>query len=91
MIGCAVCLPTHIGTDVKSEGNSALDPWCSMEAEKPIQSAQSPDPQTIRCDKCGGTAKFSRCRPDAFSRGVEMWTYNCTACGHTMTRTIERE
>ena len=43
-----------------------------MTTEEPIQPAEC-------CEKCGGMAKFARgCRPDAFSRGLEMWTYDCT-------------
>lgn len=43
-----------------------------MTTEEPIQPAESSSGTFMRCEKCGGMAKFARCRPDAFSRGLEM-------------------
>ena len=43
----------------------------------------------IVCTECGGRAPLMRMSPDAFSRGRnEIWTYECSACGHKTEKTV---
>lgn len=43
------------------------------------------------CEKCGGAARVMRRAPDAFKRDgkTEIRTYECAACGHQMTLSVE--
>jgi hypothetical protein len=43
------------------------------------------------CPKCGGKAPLIRMSPDSFTRGkTEIWTYECSACGHQVEKTVDR-
>jgi DNA-directed RNA polymerase subunit RPC12/RpoP len=43
----------------------------------------------IVCAECGGRAPLIRMSPDSFTRGkTEIWTYECSACAHTMEKTV---
>ena len=42
------------------------------------------------CAECGGRAPLIRMSPDGFTRGkAEIWTYECSACGHKVEKTVE--
>ena len=44
----------------------------------------------VACPECGGHAPLIRMSPDAFTRGkTEIWTYECSACGHKVEKTVE--
>ena len=41
------------------------------------------------CAECGGRAPLIRMSPDGFTRGkTEIWTYECSACGHKVEKTV---
>jgi len=42
------------------------------------------------CPQCGGKAPLVRMSPDGFTRGtMEIWTYECSACGHRIEKSVE--
>jgi ribosomal protein L37E len=43
---------------------------------------------TTRCEKCGGYAYLVKCVPDV-REGSEIWTYECTDCGHKSERSVK--
>ena len=44
----------------------------------------------VICPECGGRAPLIRMSPDSFTRGkMEIWTYECSACGHKVEKTVE--
>lgn len=44
----------------------------------------------ITCPECGGQARLIRMSPDGFTRGKkENWTYECSACGHMIEKSVE--
>lgn len=38
----------------------------------------------IRCEKCGGEAVLVWRSPDDLKDGLEVWTFRCSRCRHTV-------